>query len=130
MSWQPDDRRRPYVVSLTGRQVVTGNQHYLLWRRGLDHHFELAIAELTRRQLMAPVENTAKTGKRAASKEPRKQDTFLAWYLGEGCLDPNVLTLSSAQRNSGPKVARRHGSHGERSTSFLDLPSGSERRTK
>ncbi|EIG61408.1 hypothetical protein Bra1253DRAFT_06256 [Bradyrhizobium sp. WSM1253] len=58
---------------------------------------------------MAPVENTAKTGKRGASKEPRKHDIFLAWYLGEGCLDPNVLAQSSAQRNSGPKVARRHG---------------------
>ncbi len=43
--------------------------------------FELAIAELTRRQLMAAVENTAKTGKRGASKEPRKHDTFLGWYL-------------------------------------------------
>ncbi|MET4037669.1 MULTISPECIES: hypothetical protein [unclassified Bradyrhizobium] len=43
----------PMGLSLTGRQVVTGNQHYLLWRLGLEDHFELAIAELTRRQLMA-----------------------------------------------------------------------------
>ncbi|MDH2356996.1 hypothetical protein QCM80_41335 [Bradyrhizobium sp. SSUT112] len=79
------------MVSLTGRQVVTGNQHCLLWRRGLENHFELAIAELTRRQLMAGVDNTAKTGKRGASKDPREHDTFLEWYLGEGCLEHNVL---------------------------------------
>ncbi|MGY4430652.1 hypothetical protein ACVWWO_003129 [Bradyrhizobium sp. F1.13.1] len=58
------------MVSSTGRQVVIGNQHYLLWRRGLENHFELDTAEPTRRQLMALVDNPAKTGKRGASKDP------------------------------------------------------------
>ncbi|MBM7488233.1 hypothetical protein ACVWWI_006216 [Bradyrhizobium sp. USDA 3686] len=62
-------------MSVTGRQVVTENEHCLLWRRGLENHFELAIAELTRRQLMAAVDNTTKTGKRGASKDPRKAAT-------------------------------------------------------
>jgi len=41
-------------------------------RRGLKDHFDLAIAELTRRQIIAAVDKIAKTGKRGAAKDLRK----------------------------------------------------------
>ncbi|WP_240543876.1 hypothetical protein [Bradyrhizobium canariense] len=53
-------------------------------RCGLKDHFDLAIGELTRRQIMAAVDRIAKTGKRGAAKDVRKHThTFLEWGVGE-----------------------------------------------
>jgi hypothetical protein len=44
---------------LTGRQVVNWKPAMSALRRGLKDHFDLAIGELTRRQIMAAVERIA-----------------------------------------------------------------------
>ena len=65
----------PYETSLTGRQVVNWKPAMSALRRGLKDHFDLAISELTRRQIMAAVDRIAKTGKRGAAKDLRKNLT-------------------------------------------------------
>ena len=61
-------------------------------RRGLRDHCDLAIAALTRRQIMAAVDKIAKTGKRGAAKDLRNHThTFLEWCVGEGYLEHNLL---------------------------------------
>jgi hypothetical protein len=62
----------PYETSLTGRQVVNWKPAMSALRRGLKDHFDLAVAALTRRQIMAAVDKIAKTGKRGAAKDLRK----------------------------------------------------------
>jgi hypothetical protein len=63
----------PYETSLTGRQVVVNWKPAMsALRRGLKDHMDLAIAGLTRRQIMAAVDKVAKTGKRGAAKDLRK----------------------------------------------------------
>lgn len=82
----------PYEMALTGRQVVNWKPAMSALRRGLKDHFDLAIAEFTRRQIMAAVDRIAKTGKRGAAKDLRKHThTFLEWCVGEGYVDHNVL---------------------------------------
>jgi hypothetical protein len=46
-------------------------------RRGLKVHFDLAIGELTRRQIMAAVDKIAKTGKRGAAKDYQERHLTL-----------------------------------------------------
>lgn len=82
----------PYETSLTGRQVVNWKPAMSALRRGLKDHFDLAIGELTRRQIMAAVDRIAKTGKRGAAKDLRKHThTFLEWCVGKGYVEHNVL---------------------------------------
>src|SRR5882672_11124339 len=82
----------PYQTSLTGRQVVKWKPAMSALRRGLKDHFDLAIGELTRRQIMAAVDRIAKTGKRGAAKDLRKHvHTLLEWCVGEGYVEHNVL---------------------------------------
>ena len=82
----------PYETSLTGRQVVNWKPAMSALRRGLKDYFDLAITELTRRRIMAAVDKIAKTGKRGAAKDLRKQaHTFLEWCVGEGYVEHNVL---------------------------------------
>jgi integrase len=78
-------------------------------RRGLKDHFDLAIAELTRRQIMAAVDKIAKTGKRGAAKDLRKHvHTFLEWCVGEGYVEHNVLAGYRAPKETrAQRVGRR-----------------------
>jgi hypothetical protein len=46
----------PYETSLTGRQVVNWKPAMSALRRGLKAHVDLAIGDLTRRQIMAAVD--------------------------------------------------------------------------
>ncbi|MGY4414896.1 hypothetical protein ACVWW4_006632 [Bradyrhizobium sp. LB7.1] len=111
----------PYEMSLTGRQVVNWKPAMSALRRGLKDHFDLAIAELTRRQIMAAVDRIGKTGKRGAAKDLRKHThTFLEWCVGEGLRRAQrARRLSRAQGdaraagrapNEGPGADRR-GDH-------------------
>jgi len=78
-------------------------------RRGLKDHFDLAIAELTRRQIMAAVDKIAKTGKRGAAKDLRKHvHTLLEWCVGEGYVEHNVLAGYRAPKETrAQRVGRR-----------------------
>lgn len=80
-------------------------------RRGLEDHFELAIAELTRRQLMAAVDNTAKTGKSRSIKGPAQARSYL----------PRVVT-SGALRDSWPEEGRPMPTGSDAGEGFLLLP--------
>lgn len=99
----------PYETSLTGRQVVNWKPAMSALRRGLKDHFDLAIAELTRRQIMAAVNKIAKTGKRGAAKDLRKHvHTFLQWCVGEGYAEHNVLAGYRAPKETrAQRVGRR-----------------------
>jgi len=99
----------PYETSLTGRQVVNWKPAMSALRRGLKDHLDLAIAELTRRQIMAAVDRIAKTGKRGAAKDLRKQmHTFLEWCVGEGYVEHNVLAGYRAPKETrAQRVGRR-----------------------
>jgi hypothetical protein len=99
----------PYETSLTGRQVVNWKPAMSALRRGLKDHFDLAIAELTRRQIMAAVDKIAKTGKRGAAKDLRKHvHTFLEWCVGEGYVEHNVLVGYGAPKETrAQRVGRR-----------------------
>lgn len=99
----------PYETSLTGRQVVNWKPAMSALRRGLKNHFDLAIAELTRRQIMAAVDKIAKTGKRGAAKDLRKHShTFLEWCVGEGYIEHNVLAGYRAPKETrAQRVGRR-----------------------
>jgi integrase len=99
----------PYETSLTGRQVVNWKPAMSALRRGLKDHFGLAIAELTRRQIMAAVDKIAKTGKRGAAKDLRKHThTFLEWCVGEGYVEHNVLAGYRAPKETrAQRVGRR-----------------------
>nr|WP_271593093.1 hypothetical protein [Bradyrhizobium sp. CCBAU 65884] len=79
-------------------------------RRGLKAHVDLAVGDLTRRQIMAAVDKIAKTGKRGAAKDLRKHaHTFLEWCVGEGYVEHNVLDrLSRAQGNPGAAARSSH----------------------
>ncbi len=99
----------PYETSLTGRQVVNWKPAMSALRRGLKDHFDLAIGELTRRQIMAAVERIAKTGKRGAAKDLRKHThTFLEWCVGEGYVEHNALAGYRAPKETrAQRVGRR-----------------------
>jgi type II secretory pathway component PulJ len=99
----------PYETSLTGRQVVNWKPAMSALRRGLKDHFDLAIAALTRRQIMAAVDKIAKTGKRGAAKDLRKHvHTFLEWCVGEGYVEHNVLAGYRAPKETrAQRVGRR-----------------------
>src|SRR6516225_5979461 len=99
----------PYETSLTGRQVVNWKPAMSALRRGLRDHCDLAIAALTRRQIMAAVDKIAKTGKRGAAKDLRKHvHTFLEWCVGEGYVEHNVLAGYRAPKETrAQKVGRR-----------------------
>jgi hypothetical protein len=99
----------PYETSLTGRQVVNWKPAMSALRRGLKDHFDLAIGELTRRQIMAAVDRVAKTGKRGAAKDLRKHaHTFLEWCVGEGYVEHNVLAGYRAPKETrAQRVGRR-----------------------
>jgi len=99
----------PYEASLTGRQVVNWKPAMSALRRGLKDHFDLAIAELTRRQIMAAVDKIAKTGRRGAAKDLRKHShTFLEWCVGEGYVEHNVLAGYRAPKETrAQRVGRR-----------------------
>jgi integrase len=77
-------------------------------RRGLKDHFDLAVAALTRRQIMAAVDKIAKTGKRGAAKDLRKHvHTFLG-CVGEGYVEHNVLAGYRAPKETrAQRVGRR-----------------------
>jgi hypothetical protein len=78
-------------------------------RRRLKDHFDLAIAELTRRRNMAAVDKIAKTDERGAAKDLRTQaHTFLEWCVGEGCVEHNILAGYRAPKEARPqRVGRR-----------------------
>jgi Arm DNA-binding domain len=99
----------PYETSLTGRQVVNWKPAMSALRRGLKDHFDLAIGELTRRQIMAAVDRIAKTGKRGAAKDLRKHThTLLEWCVGEGYVEHNVLAGYRAPKETrAQRVGRR-----------------------
>src|SRR5438046_8674429 len=99
----------PYETSLTGRQVVNWKPAMSALRRGLKDHFDLAIGELTRRQIMAAVDKIAKTGKRGAAKDLRKHThTLLEWCVGEGYVEHNVLAGYRAPKETrAQRVGRR-----------------------
>jgi integrase len=99
----------PYETSLTGRQVVNWKPAMSALRRGLKDHFDLAIAELTRRQIMAAVDRIAKTGKRGAARDLRKHvHTLLEWCVGEGYVEHNVLAGYRAPKETrAQRVQRR-----------------------
>ena len=100
----------PCETSLTGRQVVNWKPAMSALRRGLKNHFDLAIGDLTRRQIMAAVDKIAKTGKRGAAKDLRKHThTLLEWCVGEGFVEHNVLA-----GYRGPRKPVRRGSGVER----------------
>src|SRR5258705_9197937 len=99
----------PYQTSLTGRQVVNWKPAMSALRRGLKDHVDLAIGELTRRQIMAAVDKIAKTGKRGAAKDLRKHThTLLEWGVGEGYREHNGLARYPAPKGTpAPRVGRR-----------------------
>jgi hypothetical protein len=99
----------PYETSLTGRQVVNWKPAMSALRRGLKDHFDLAIAEMTRRQIMAAVDKIAKTGKRGAAKDLRKHmHTLLEWCVGEGYVEHNVLAGYRAPKETrAQRIGRR-----------------------
>jgi hypothetical protein len=100
----------PYETSLTGRQVVNWKPAMSALRRGLKDHFDLAIAELTRRQIMAAVDRIAKTGKRGAAKDLRKHThAFLEWCVGEG-----YVSTTCSPAIARPRKPVRRGSGVER----------------
>jgi hypothetical protein len=78
-------------------------------RRGLKDHFDRAIGELTRRQIMAAVDKIAKTGKRGAAKDLHKRThTLLEWSVGEGYVEHNVLAGYRAPKETrAQRVGRR-----------------------
>ncbi|WP_445489699.1 integrase arm-type DNA-binding domain-containing protein [Rhodopseudomonas sp. RCAM05734] len=82
----------PYQTSLTGRQFLNWKPAMSALRRGLKDHLDVAIGELTRRQIMAAVDKITKAGKRGAARDLRKHaHTFLEWCVGEGYVEDNVL---------------------------------------
>ena len=99
----------PYETSLTERQVVNWKPAMSALRRGLKVHADLAIGDLTRRQVMAAVDRIAKTGKRGAAKDLRKHaHTFLEWCVGEGYTENNVLAGYRAPKETrAQRVGRR-----------------------
>jgi hypothetical protein len=99
----------PYETSLTGRQVVNWKPAMSALRRGLKAHVDLAIGDLTRRQIMAAVDKVAKTGKRGAAKDLRKHaHTFLEWCVGEGFVEHNVLSgYREPKETRAQRVGRR-----------------------
>jgi integrase len=99
----------PYETSLPGRQVVNWKPAMSALRRGLKDHFDLAVAALTRRQIMAAVDKIAKTGKRGAAKDLRKHvHTFLERCVGEGYVEHNVLAGYRAPKETrAQRVGRR-----------------------
>lgn len=99
----------PYETSLTGRQVVNWKPAMSALRRGLKVHVDLAIGDLTRRQIMPAVDKIAKTGKRGAAKDLRKHvHTFLEWCVGEGYVERNVLAGYRAPKETrAQRVGRR-----------------------
>jgi integrase len=96
-------------MSLTGRQVVNWKPAMSALRRGPKAHVDLAIGELTRRQIMAAVDKIAKSGKRGAAKDLRKHaHTFLEWCVGEGYVEHNVLAGYRAPKETrAQRVGRR-----------------------
>ena len=99
----------PYQASLTGRQVVNWKPAMSALRRGLKEHAAIAVGDLTRRQIMAAVDKVARTGKRGAAKDLRKNThTFLAWCVGEGYVDHNVLAgYREPKETRAQRVGRR-----------------------
>jgi hypothetical protein len=98
----------PYETSLTGRQVVNWKPAMSAVRRGLKDHFDLAIAELTRRQIMAVVDRIAITGRRGAAKDLRmRTHRFLEWCVGEGYVEHNVLAGYRAPKETRAQGGRR-----------------------
>ena len=98
-----------YETSLIGRQVVNWKPAMSALRRGLKVYVDLAIGDLTRRQIMAAVDGVAKTGKRGAAKDLRKHvHTFLEWCVGEGYVEHNVLAGYRAPKETrAQRVGRR-----------------------
>lgn len=99
----------PYQTSLTERQVVNWKPAMSALRRGLKDHVDLAVGELTRRQIMAAVDKIAKTGKRGAAKDLRKHtNTFLEWCVSEGYVAHNVLAgYREPKETRAQRVGRR-----------------------
>src|SRR5258708_16279344 len=82
----------PYETSLTGRQVVNWKPAMSALRRGLKDHFDLAIGELTRRQIMAAVARIAKTGKRGRGQDVAQPvQSFPERCVGDGYIGQTRL---------------------------------------